>query len=274
MEKRTIKRMIIILIYLFLLLFVAYTFYKAFKPKESCFDKIKNQNEEDVDCGGVCAKCKKITAQDLVVQDRGFVENGSQGKYDFWALISNPNSSFGAKSFRYEIKFKDANGSVIASRSGSEFILPGEKKYVVENSLESSVAPSSTEFAISKTEWAEFNNYYEKPNLNIVNKNYNQINSGVGFSEASGLLKNDSPYDFNVIKIQIMLKNYNGKIVALNSTEMRTVKSGEDRDFKVLWPNRFPGDVAGVDAQTEVNIFESEAFIRNMTVLNGNESVK
>ncbi len=30
----------------------------AFAPKESCFDRIKNQNEENVDCGGVCRPCQ------------------------------------------------------------------------------------------------------------------------------------------------------------------------------------------------------------------------
>jgi hypothetical protein len=274
MEKRSAKRLIIILIYLVLLALIALVVYQAVRPRETCLDKIKNQNEEDMDCGGVCAPCKKISAADLIIQNKGFVENGHQGGYDFWALVSNPNNSFGAKSFQYEIKFKDAGGSVTADRTGTEFILPGEKKYIVENNLDSSASPADAEFVISKTEWAEFNNYYEKPNLNIVNKNYSQINSGAGFSEVYGLLKNESPYDFNAIKIQVMLKNPEGKIIALNSTEMRTVKSGEERDFKALWLNRFSGDVAGVETQPEVNIFEVEAFIKNITVLNGRDSAK
>lgn len=29
------------------------------EPKESCFDGIKNQNEDDVDCGGVCSECEE-----------------------------------------------------------------------------------------------------------------------------------------------------------------------------------------------------------------------
>lgn len=31
----------------------------AFAKKESCFDGIKNQNEENADCGGICKQCKK-----------------------------------------------------------------------------------------------------------------------------------------------------------------------------------------------------------------------
>lgn len=270
MEKRTAKRIKIIFVYLVLLALISFVVYHAIKPEETCLDKVKNQNEEDIDCGGSCAPCKKITAQDLIVQDKGFVENGRPSGYDFWALLSNPNNLFGARSFQYEIKFKDASGSVIAERTGIGFILPGEKKYIVENNLNSESSPAGIEFRIIKIEWAEFNNYYEKPNLSIVNKSYSQISSGVGFSEAYGLLKNESPYDFNIIKIQVMLKNSSGKIVALNSTEMRTIKSGEERDFKALWFNRFPGEVAGVETQPEINIFEVEAFVKNITILEGN----
>jgi hypothetical protein len=267
MEKRSTKRLIIVFIYLILFIAVVFIIYRALKPKETCFDKIKNQNEEDVDCGGVCIPCKKIEAQDLVVENKGLVESGRPEGYDFWVLISNPNRSFGAESFQYKIKLKDNSGGLISEKIGTEFILPGEKKYIVENGLSLENYPVQVEFSIEKVDWKEFDDYYEKPNLSIVNKSYNQISSGVGFAEALGLLKNESPYDFNVIKIQIILKDSSGKIIALNSTEMRTVKSGEERDFRALWPNHFSEEVARVEAQAEVNIFESEAFIKNIKSL-------
>jgi len=265
MEKRFAKRLVIVLIYLILLALIAFVVYSAMKPKETCFDKIKNQKEEDVDCGGTCVPCKKIVTQDLTVTDKGLVESGRQGTYDFWAVVSNPNNSYGTKLFQYEIKIKNSSGSVVSERNGTGFILPGEHKYIVENNLESDAVSNSLEFNILKTEWVEFNNYYEKPNLKIVNKNYNPISSGAGFSEAIGLLKNESPYDFSIIKIEVILKDASGKIVALNSTEMRTVKSGEEREFRAFWPVSFPGDVQNVETQADVNIFESDAIIKTVT---------
>lgn len=265
MEKRSKKRLIIILIYLALLILIAIAFYNMMKPKETCFDKIKNQKEENVDCGGTCTPCKKIMAQDLSVIDKGLVESGRPGVYDFWAIVSNPNNSYGAKSFQYEIKIKDSSGSVVSDRSGTGFVLPGERKYIVENNLESNTTSNNLEISISKTEWVEFNSYYEKPNLKIVNKKYNLITSGTGFSEAIGLLKNESSYDFSVIKIGVILKDASGKIVGLNSTEMRTVRSGEEREFRAFWPTSFPGDVQNMETQADVNIFESEAIIKTVT---------
>jgi hypothetical protein len=265
MENRFVKRLMIISVYIILLALIAFVIYRAMKPKETCTDKIKNQNEIDIDCGGICASCNKISAKDITVESKGLLESGRSGISDFWALVSNPNNSYGAKSFQYEIKVKDSSGMVIAQRSGSGFILPGEHKYVIENNLESANASNSIEFSILKTEWVEFNNYYEKPNLKVVNKNYNLVTSGTGYSEVTGLLKNESPYDFSIIKIGIILKDSSGRVVALNSTEMRTVKSGEEREFKAYWPVRFPGEVISIETQADVNIFESEAIIKTVT---------
>jgi len=263
MEKTTRKKIIIIFIYLILFSLIIFGFYSYLKPNPSCFDKIQNQNEQGVDCGGVCQKkCHKIKAQNLIVGKTGAVPSGVQGKYDFYAQITNPNTVFGSKNFDYSINFKDSSGQIVASKNGSSFILPGEKKYIVATDISAPNTPASFDFKIINSDWVEFNNYYESPNIEIVNKNYNEISSGANFSESKGLLKNNSPYDFNLIKIEIILKDADNNVLALNSTEMRTVNSGEQRDFSLFWPNRFPGSVNNMEVQSEVNIFNSDAFLK------------
>ncbi len=263
MEKTERKRIIIIFVYLFIFLFVGTEAYIHFKPKASCFDGIQNQNEQGIDCGGVCQKeCNEIKAQNLVVGKTGLVPSGIRGKYDFYAQIFNPNAVFGSKKFNYKLELKDSSGKIIVSKSGSNFILPGERKYIIVDNIEILDKHVSTNFKIIDSDWIEFNNYYASPNVEIVNKNYSEVSEGTNFSRAKGLLKNDSPYDFNLIKIEVILKNTNGKILALNSTEMKTVNSGEQRDFTLFWPNRFPGSVDKMETQTEVNIFKSDTFLK------------
>lgn len=96
--------------------------------------------------------------------------------------------------------------------------------------------------------------------MKIVNRSYDEVESGIGFSEATGLVKNESQFDFETIKIYIALKAASGEIIALHSTQMSSVRSGENRDFKVSWPSRFPGDVQNMDVQADVNVFKSESF--------------
>jgi hypothetical protein len=263
MEKNIQKRLIIGFIYLIFFLAVFWFLYSLFAPKPTCTDGIKNQNEEDVDCGGICAlKCEKNIAKEFIIGETGLVESSSVGEYDFYGLVSNPNNVFGSKSFSYQIKFKDENGAIIAEKQGSSFILPGDKKYIIVNNIKLDRSPTSIDFSVSDSQWVELDDLYEKPDLKVANKNYAEIGSGIGFSQVSGLLQNRSPFDFALIRIKVILRDPTGKIIALNATEMRTVNAGEDRDYRVFWPNRFSGEVGSVENQIEVNVFDSEAFAR------------
>lgn len=262
MEKRGIKRSIIIFIYLLIFAGLSALVYSWLKPVESCFDQKMNQNEQGIDCGGVCQeRCNVLSQVNLEVKENGFVESGISGKYDLFSRIFNPNNDFGSGNFNYEFDLKDAGGTSLGKFSGESFILPGEEKYLVATNVPSGTVPSEINLTIQNVKWEEFVNY-EKPQLKIINRNYLETSSGVGFSEAFGLLKNESPFDFSTIKINMILKDSSGKIVALNSTVINTVKTGESRDFKALWLNRFPGEVENVEFQTEVNVFDSEAFAK------------
>jgi len=262
-DKYSKKRTIIISIYSAIFLVLCFMIYSWLKPVPSCFDGKRNQNEEGTDCGGVCAmKCEIVLNDGIKVKEAGFVNNGSAERYDIYALIKNPNNFFGSNSFDYKLIIKGSSGNIIAEEKGSSFALPGEEKYLVENNLEIKEIPNSVELEISNEKWVEFEDFFEKPQLKIVNKNYGEISSGVGFSEVTGLLKNESPFDFSSIKIEVILKDESGKIVALNSTEMNTVKSAENREFRAFWPNRFSGNVRNIEVQTEVNVFSSEAFVK------------
>jgi len=74
MEKYARKRIIIIVVYLLLLALVVFGVYSFLKAEETCLDGVKNQNEEEIDCGGVCKKCDKVKALDLKVISYGFLE--------------------------------------------------------------------------------------------------------------------------------------------------------------------------------------------------------
>lgn len=263
MEKSESKRIIIIGAYILIILAIGSAFYYFSAPKPTCYDGAQNQNEEGIDCGGACLKkCEIIPREKLSTVNAGFVESGVPGGYDLYAQIHNSNQMYGASSFKYEFIAKDSAGTEIANFSDDGFILPGETKYVVKNNLPMNIAPSTVELVIGETSWVEKNEFYEGPQLRIINKKYNLITSGIEYAEALGLLNNDSALDFSLINLEIILKNGNGKIVALNSTEMRTVKAGEGRDFRVFWPNKFPGEVASMEVQAEVNVFSSDSFVK------------
>ncbi|OFY93435.1 MAG: hypothetical protein A2491_10825 [Bacteroidetes bacterium RIFOXYC12_FULL_35_7] len=221
-----------------------------------------NQNEQGIDCGGVCQKkCNLLPQFDLTVGEKGYVESGISGKYDLFGEVSNPNNDFGSGNFNYRFEIKDSSGIVLNQFSGRSFILPGEKKYLIATNVPVEATPGEITLTISEVKWEEFVNY-EKPQLKIINRNYQETSGGISFSEAFGLLKNESPFDFSTIKINVILKDSVGRIVALNSTIINTVKTGESRDFKATWPSKFSGEVQDMELQTEVNVFNSESFAK------------
>ena len=264
MEKlqRNHKRLVIIAIYLVIFFLLGWLVYSWLKPVPNCFDLKQNQNEQGVDCGGICQKqCEKVyTAQDLIIKEKTFVSAGME-TYDVMARISNPNNQLGGSSFSYEFTLKDASGNVLAKKSGNSFILPVESKYIIETGLVSKISPATVEISVSAPKWEEFFGY-EKPELNIYNKRYELISSGVGYSEAKGLLRNESAFDFSTIKINVVLRDENGNPVAFNKTEMNTINAGEERDFRLLWPINFPGSVQGVEMEAEADVFKTETFTK------------
>jgi hypothetical protein len=258
--ERNKKRTIISIIYIILFFLLGWGLYNIFKPVPTCFDGKKNQNELNVDCGGVCGECKReLVAKDLEIQETAFVLGG-ENKYDVVARISNPNISLGSSNFEYEFSLKDASGNVLATRTGKDFILPKENKYVIEANLETTAVPASVSFAVKNYQWSEFSGF-EEPRLVIYQLAFSPQSGNFGSSEAGGLLVNESAFDFNAIRVNVVLRDESGKIVGLNFTQMQTVNANDQRDFKVIWPLGIAGNPT-VEAEPEANAFDSQNFIR------------
>lgn len=254
MEKDQ-KRAVIITIYIVIFLIIIGGVYLAVRPKSKALVCPSGTVEQN----GTCLEM--MTAQPLAAGEAGIVPSGVAGQYDFYGLVNNPNNLLGSNNFQYKVIFKDATGNILAERDGTGFILPGDSKYIIETDMASQQQPQFVQLVLGQTEWTQFSNY-QKPDIEVVNKNFDDISSGVGYMEATGLVKNQSPFDFNSIVVRIILRDDSGKIVALNSTQLNTVKSGQQRDFRVYWPNQFPGTVQDMDTQIDVNPLSSDAFVK------------
>jgi hypothetical protein len=261
---RVIKRLVIVCIYAMIALLLSVFVYYAFiKAPETCMDGKQNQDEQDIDCGGVCqTACKEeIVGADLQFKETAFVR-GSENRYDVLGKIYNPNGEIGASSFTYEATLLDTTGNVLASHSGKGYILPQENKYILALNLETPIVPTRASIKISNIEWARFSGYQEKPIVSIYQKRYSEVTSSAVFGEAYGLLSNESPYDFRAIIVQVILRDKLGKPLAFNSTEMNTVRSHENRDFRLVWPSSFPGTVENVEMVVDADVYHSENFIQ------------
>ncbi|MDO8466027.1 MAG: hypothetical protein Q7S46_12380 [Gallionella sp.] len=259
---RARKRLVIGVVFFGLVALLGSLVYFAFlKAPATCFDGKQNQDEEGVDCGGGCSLVceEQIIAQNLEVLEVTVVSAGS-GRTDILGKVRNPNSEAGATSFRYTFEIRNQEGTKV-TREGVGFILPGEEKYLMALNVELTGTVTGT-LALRDIIWERFTDYRGRPAINIYQRRYSELSGGSAFSEAYGLLVNESPYDFRSIRVKVVLRDAEGRALAFNATEMRTVQASEERDFRLLWPTAFPGTVARVEMEAEADVYSSENFIR------------
>lgn len=258
------KRGLIVGIVAFFIALSGASWYYLTAPVPTCFDLERNQGEQGTDCGGPCAVACAVeyVADDFIIRETAFVPGGADGVYDVFGTVYNPNDELGASSLGYVFRLKGASGEVLAEAAGTSFILPQETKTILSVGLRSSGRPHSVEMVLRDAKWEKFSGYQEKPALSILYKRYDKITDGPFFGEAQGTLSNDSLFDFGSIIVKVILRDADGKPVAFNQTEMNTVLSKENRDFRLRWPKAFPGEVAEVEVEPEADIYHSENFIR------------
>lgn len=265
METRKIKRNLIISTYI--ILFAAFIFgvYFFIKPNPTCEDGIKNQLEEDVDCGGPCAPCEEAhSIEDLKIKKIEWVDTATN-KFDTVVTIENSNSLFGASTIKYKLKYLDGAGQLITESPWlKDFILPQQEKYLLVQEAEVLKNPAKIEVEIEEVIWKKFSNKEQNPRLEVISTEFSNSfrQDPSGFYRVTGTLVNESPVDCETIKIKIVLRNDNGRLLATNSQVVNTLHSKEKRDFNVPFPSDYNMlEVTKVEIKPETNIFNSDNLI-------------
>ena len=119
---------ILFVVFLFLALVMTGVYYAFLKPAPTCFDNIKNQDEEEIDCGGTsCIACEIKTLKQVEVTWAQLIPLG-QNTYDLAAKIKNPNPNFGTTYVNYEFMLyssSDRNARLfLAFHSNPEHAIP------------------------------------------------------------------------------------------------------------------------------------------------------
>jgi hypothetical protein len=258
--NRVAKRQIIIGIYVFAFIMLISGVYMITRPDPTCFDGKLNQNEKNIDCGGVCAPCpEELIGKDLVVTNATVVYGG-ENAYDVIAEVHNPNPLFGGKKVFYTMTLTDVSGKEIASRRGETFILPNENKYLVQVNIEAMDAPSDVDVSVDRVDWVQFTNF-DSPQIVVRNQRFGLIDGPLGYAEAIGLVSNESPYDFHNVIINVILLDERGVPIAANTTVQNTLEAHSKREFRLTWPDMFPGTITSTEMQAEANVFDSLNFM-------------
>ncbi len=95
--SRVFKRIIILgIVFSFHAILFGGVYFIFFRVAPTCVDGKQNQNEQGVDCGGVCVNAcfVAVTTKEIQIQNVSFVAGG-ENQYDVVAVVKNPNESMG-----------------------------------------------------------------------------------------------------------------------------------------------------------------------------------
>ena len=211
---------------------IVWGFYEiVLKPTPTCFDQIKNQGEEDVDCGGPCLSCAIFHLKPLQASRPQFFALAG-GQLAILAEIFNPNPGYTAADFSYQINLYGRPHRLLKTINGSSFIYDLTRKYIfgADSNLGKNVIEADV--SLGKPTWKSTKEV-TKPNLKVSSWTTEITPSGI---QVSGRVFNGSILAASDLKILAFLKDKFGRFLFVAQTYVPRIESLQEGSFTVVFP--------------------------------------
>ncbi len=214
-----------------------------FNKTPTCFDGLKNQNEKDIDCGGVCEKVCLFDSKELVTVFTRFFE-ASQGVYNVVSLVENANQGVFVNPAKYSIKLYDGEGILLNERIGAVYIPPNKTFPIFEHSfaLGEQIPKRATLTFESELLWQK--GALVEPVLKVENQSLDTIEERP-FVEAT--IRNTEVYEVKNVQIVAIAYEKNGNVIGSSQTLVPFIRAGSTERIIFSWNKPFSGTVAKVD---------------------------
>ncbi len=197
----------------------------------------------------------------LLVPSQKLLKAGDRD-YDFVAEIKNPNFDFGAAEVFYELRLFDFGNNPVSVRMGNISLLPGQSRFEIVSPVKTEADISRAEFKIISVTWERLKEYVPQNLFSVKNQGYSLLPQSQGFSKLSGILFNNSNFDFDRVDIFVALYDSGGGILAVNKTDARTMLAKTERFFEVKWLTSFIGQVSRIEISIHTDIFKNSNFLK------------
>ncbi len=186
------------------------------------------------------------------------------GTYSGVALVTNPNIELAATGVTYTATFQNSDKQSVYTTSGTLYILPDERKYVVVPKIDVS---SSIDTIVSGSVKLDNVNWQKKLNIPDAKLRasepllYDESNPLTFVAEGS--IINESPYEIATARIVFLLYNENNKIIGVSQRdEYKLVPFGR-RAYKQLWPGLYASQVKKVQVIPATNTLDPANITTN-----------
>jgi hypothetical protein len=194
-------------------------------------------------------------SQDPVVGKMTVIRNPSGGNYSAVVQITNPNLDLSASDINYKASFESSGGVVVASSSGTTYLLPNEKKYLVFSRIDSGNSPIlSGKISFQEINWQKRLNLPEVK-LRATEPVLYDETSPQNFV-AEGSVINESPYQVGSLRLVFLLYNSSGEIIGVSQRDENRVPPFGRRAYKQLWPGLARNQVSRVEIFATTNTLQ------------------
>jgi|SRR5579872_1201289 len=174
--------------------------------------------------------------------------------YSAYALIKNQNKNLVTPELTYTFNFYDASGAQIGSSQGTDFLLPGQQKYLIVPNIILNSIPAQLKVVIADPVWQ---NRIQSPSVPITNgvPTYSDQADPPGFAINSSF-RNDSNYTLATVVVKGIVFDNSNSVIAVTSHIENTVSPEQTRDFHLYWPRFLQASVGKVEVDVETNPFD------------------
>ena len=226
-----------------LVLLVGVPVYIVTYDAPTCFDGVRNGDEQDVDCGGVCeAVCSFETLPAQVLWSRSF--KVTNGVYNSVALIENPNVQAEAFGVPYTFKLRDAETILVAERKGRVYIPPQSVVPVFEASIVTGEAvPTRTTLTFAQApDWQDAPER-ERP-FRIEDRRVDETDTD---TRLHARFVNTTLDTLSDVRVVALLFGEDGNVRAASQAFVERVDGNKDQIIIFTWPGRFADEIVRSD---------------------------
>lgn len=173
--------------------------------------------------------------------------------YAAYAEIKNQNSELSSPNVTYTFNFLDANGNQISSANGSTSLLPGEDKFIVDPRTNLPAAPASVTISVNPNTWQQRTN---APTVTLTETTPTFADDGMGGFVIQGAVQNQSVYTIGTVVVNGFAYDSKGNVLAVTQTVYNTQAPGENRGYRLYWPDPEALQTASVKVFTDTNILD------------------
>jgi hypothetical protein len=250
MASRRGKQFAFGFLYLLVITVIATAVYLTFlTPNPTCSDGKKNQNEEEIDCGGSCTSCE-VNGLAIIVREKRYFDLSRLQKTTFYLRFENPTTEFWVEKFNYTLNVYNTLGARVGSFSGSSSIAPAGSRTIAIVATDIDAKDiSRTDLGVMNPEWVPLLEYHvDGVSISEVKT---QIISGDRI-HISGVATNNVAATAKKLDITAVFKDKNSQPVNASMTTVSDVPSFSKKSFEIFLT---PNQISQIDAtKTEILI--------------------